>query len=171
MRIVITGPESSGKTTLCQDLSLHYKGRMIPEYARSYLNSKEPQFQYTKEDIIHMALMQNKLSMSDNFKKIQFEDTDLINHLVWSELKFNILPEDIVNLLHNSKPDLYLLCFPDLPWTFDNLRESKNNLVQIFKKHLSIINKLKCNYAIINGIGRQRFNLAKKNVNKFLICK
>ncbi|MDP5043417.1 MAG: ATP-binding protein, partial [Leeuwenhoekiella sp.] len=40
IKIVLFGPESSGKTTLSRALSEYYKTLWVPEYAREYLQKK-----------------------------------------------------------------------------------------------------------------------------------
>ncbi len=167
MRMVITGPESSGKSTLCRDLSQFYKGRMIPEYARKYLESLGL-FEYEYEDVIYIAQQQYLSSQNSNEYSIQFEDTDLLNIIVWMEMKFNKIDTDIFGLFEVNLADYYLICLPDLKWEYDPLRESPLELDLIFKRHLFYLQKYHLNYRIVSGYGRQRLNNAIFHVQDML---
>ena len=52
-KIVVIGPESSGKSTLCQDLSAYFKSSYLPEYARIYLENNGSQ--YTYQDVLKIT--------------------------------------------------------------------------------------------------------------------
>ncbi|NOT36164.1 MAG: ATP-binding protein [Saprospiraceae bacterium] len=168
MRIVLTGPESSAKTTLCRDLSLHYKGRMIPEYARSYLEQKTNFEEYTMQDVLFIGHKQYSNSHEFKSPEIQFEDTDLVNILVWLKLKFQYKSTELLNLLISFKPQLYLVCIPDIPWTYDPMRESRFHQTKILKEHLQLIIENNIQFQFISGSGRQRINIAKFHIDNFM---
>ncbi len=52
-KIVVIGPESTGKSTLCEKLADHYNTLWVPEYAREYLEKHGPE--YTYEDLYDIA--------------------------------------------------------------------------------------------------------------------
>ncbi|MEP7165005.1 MAG: ATP-binding protein [Ferruginibacter sp.] len=131
-KIVVIGPESTGKSTLCAQLARHYKTQWVPEYARAYLLKHGTN--YTLEDLYTIAEGQLK-GEEDIINKMQqlqstdlsptpvFIDTDFIVIRVWSEFVFNNCDNRILNKIASRHYDLYLLCNTDLPWVKDELRE------------------------------------------------
>ena len=133
-KIVIIGPESTGKSTLCKQLAAHYNTMWVEEYAREYLlkNGKA----YTYENLLDVAKGQvereqlaidnwqlaNK-SEIDNLKSPIFIDTDMHVMKVWCEFVYEKCHHWILNRIVERKYDLYLLCNIDLPWVKDELRE------------------------------------------------
>ena len=133
-KIVIIGPESTGKSTLCEQLAAHYNTIWCPEYAREFLLKNG--IDYNFEDLLTIAKGQLdleekhlKLSAANN-KNNQalpanylFIDTDQYVMKVWCEFVFNRCHTWILNRIVEHPCDLYLLCNIDLPWTKDELRE------------------------------------------------
>jgi NadR type nicotinamide-nucleotide adenylyltransferase len=126
-KIVVIGPESTGKSTLCQQLSAHYNTLWVKEYAREYLltNGKG----YTYEDLYTIASGQllaedniTKKAIEEGYSKL-FIDTDMYVMKVWSEYVFGKCNNKILNHIVEREYDLYLLCNIDLPWEKDELRE------------------------------------------------
>ncbi|HMJ48025.1 MAG TPA: ATP-binding protein [Ferruginibacter sp.] len=140
-KIVVLGPESTGKSTLCTQLAAWYHTQWVPEYAREYLltNGKD----YTWEDLSLIA--RGQLSQEDkavNEKNqpgnLLFIDTDLYVIKVWSEYVFNKCDNFILTAIASRQYDLYLLCNTDLPWVEDELREypdlySRQKLFHFYK--------------------------------------
>lgn len=126
-RVVVTGPESTGKSTLCEQLAAHYQTMWVPEYAREYLTRYGTSYQY--RDLLTIAHGQiageDKLAQEAVAadQSLLFVDTDLYVMKVWSEYVFDQCDQWILNGIATRKYDLYLLCNIDLPWVKDDLRE------------------------------------------------
>jgi NadR type nicotinamide-nucleotide adenylyltransferase len=128
-KIVIIGPESTGKSTLCDQLAAHFKTIWIKEYAREYLLKNGTG--YTFENLLTIAkgqLLQedtglSKLSTINHQPSTVFFDTDMYVMKVWCEFVFEKCHHWILNRIVERKYDLYLLCNTDLPWVKDELRE------------------------------------------------
>ncbi len=160
IKIVVTGPESSGKTSLCLSLSDCYKSTMIPDKSREYL-AKTNGF-YCLQDVVNIAKLQSDVNFSRvSQTNIIFCDTDALTCLIWAQEKYQILPVEIVNLLQTNKPDFYLLCFPDLDWEFDVLRENKNDRLRLFNTYYSKIVQSGIPYSMVTGKGVQRMMNAR----------
>ena len=126
-KIVVIGPESTGKSTLCAQLAAHYNTLWVPEYAREYLEKNGPEYSY--EDLLTIAKGQidleekvcnNQLAINHQPSTINpelstvFIDTDMYVMKVWSEFVFNKCHNWILNRIAERKYDLYLLCDIDL---------------------------------------------------------
>jgi NadR type nicotinamide-nucleotide adenylyltransferase len=133
-KIVIIGPESTGKSTLCEGLAAHYHTAWVREYAREYLLTHGTQYSY--EDLSTIARGQLELedgaaaSLAERDEgamlsgdPILFIDTDLYVMKVWSEYVFGRCETWILNAIVARHYDGYLLCRTDLPWAKDELRE------------------------------------------------
>lgn len=126
-KVVIIGPESTGKSTICKELAKHFDTLWCPEYAREFLLKNGTNYTYT--DLLSIA--KGQLEMEDRFiqqsiaqhKKMLFIDTDMYVMKVWCEFVFGQCHQYILNQIVSRKYDLYLLCNTDLPWTKDELRE------------------------------------------------
>ena len=135
IRIVITGPESTGKTLLSKQLAEHFKTDWIPEYAREYVENLDRA--YTFEDVEKIAKKQIETD-KQIFKKtndLVFIDTWLIITKVWFTEVYKNVPDWIHEHIISSKIDLFLLCKPDIEWAEDPLRENKNKRDYLFQKY------------------------------------
>jgi len=128
-KIVIIGPESTGKSTLCSQLAGHFKTSWVPEYAREYLERNGTN--YTYEDLLIIA--KGQVGLEDSIPATSnpqpatlFIDTDMYVMKVWCEFAFGKCHSWILNQIAIRKYDLYLLCNVDLPWIADELREYPN---------------------------------------------
>jgi NadR type nicotinamide-nucleotide adenylyltransferase len=148
-KIVVIGPESTGKSTLCEGLARHFHTDWVPEYARAYLETHG--MAYTYEDLTTIARGQLALEDSHAAAMAQqgeqvggqsdgllFIDTDLYVMKVWSEYVFSRCETWILKEIAGRKYDGYLLCRTDLPWATDPLREypdleTRERLFHIYK--------------------------------------
>ena len=147
-KIVIIGPESTGKSTLCSQLAAHYNSVWCPEYAREYLLKYGTD--YTFDDLLEIAKGQIELeektlksvaSTKENehlsFLPV-FIDTDMHVMKVWCEFVFGRCHRFILDEILRREYDLYLLANIDLEWVKDELREypdlvTRKKLYNIYK--------------------------------------
>ena len=155
-KIIITGPESSGKTTLCKNISLLLNIPFAEEYARKYL--KKIKKDYSPDDLIKIAKGQLK---SEKNKKIL--DTDLITIKIWSNYKYGQCDKWILDQIKKQKNRnrIYLICKPDLPWETDPLRENPKDRMKLFQIYKEEISDLGHRYYIISKRNRDAKPIAK----------
>jgi nicotinamide riboside kinase len=150
MRIAIVGPESSGKTTLTEQLMFRGIGGLIADATREYLDELDRP--YTEEDLLEMAqdhaqwfgdaaafgeehhqALHGKDPVARRApRKPMFFDTDILNIKIWSQEKFGRVHPEIERLVRVLKYDLRLLCRPDIPWVPDPLRENPHDRDRLF---------------------------------------
>jgi len=155
-KIIVTGPESSGKTTLCKALSKHFNIPFSKELAREYLN--ELGGDYKQEDLLEIA----KGQLESEFNS-QLLDTDLITIKIWSNYKYGNCDKWILDEIEKQKSEnrFYLLCTPNIPWEADTQRESPNNREKLFELYKEEIASLGHDYFIVEGEERKEKSISK----------
>ena len=177
-KVVIIGPESTGKSSLCKALAEHYKTIWVKEFAREYLerNGKD----YAFEDLYIIALGQLEeientvvkvgIQQEENTQNLLFIDTDLHVIKIWSEFVFNKCDNRILTEITKQQYDLYLLCDVDLPWVNDNLREYPDLKVRqkLFHYYKEEMTAQKTPWKIISGNYDERTIAAIKFIDQNL---
>ncbi len=175
MKVAVIGPESTGKSTLCEQLAMQYGATWVPEYARDHL--QEHGTSYTYDDLLLIARRQvalederHSLITSTSAHRPLFIDTDLYVMKVWCEFVFDRCHTWILDHIAQRQYDLYLLCDTDLPWIQDELREypdleRRRQLYCIYKDMM--INQ-STPWVNISGSYEQRLQTAIEAVDKLL---
>lgn len=179
-KIVIVGPESTGKSTLSDQLASHFHTEWCPEFAREYLLKHGMKYSY--DDLLTIAKGQidleekfearvkNKIS-TDIDPLLLFIDTDMYVMKVWCEFVFDKCHPFILEQIANRNYDLYLLCNVDLPWVKDELREYPD--LETRKKIYKIYKDLMINQSVpwvdISGNYEERLQKAITSVNRLLL--
>lgn len=124
MKVVITGPESTGKSWLTKSLARHYNRPFAEEFARLYLDQNDGR--YREEDLLEIAEGQMKLEeqVAEISPDLILCDTGLEVIRVWSEWKYGQCHLDILKKSFEHQPDMFILLKPDVPWLPDPLREN-----------------------------------------------
>ena len=122
-RILILGPESTGKSTLAEKLAKHFAEPWVPEVAREYLEKLDRTYAY--EDLLQIGKQQMQLEdeLAMQAQHFLFCDTDLRVIQVWSQHRYGKVDPWVLEEIARRTYDLILLCAPDLPWQADPLRE------------------------------------------------
>ena len=156
-KIGIIGPESTGKSTLASYLAHRYGGVLVPEYAREYMEKRACASAYTYEDVVNIAQQQVQQLQNSNHggitegyrSNVVFFDTELIITKVWFLHKFGKCPEFVEKALHDYPMDVYLLCYPDMEWVPDPVRENPDIREYLFDWYEREIQALGIPYYII----------------------
>lgn len=185
-KIVIIGPESTGKSTLCTQLADHYKTIWVKEYAREYLLTHGTN--YTFDNLLDIA--KGQLNLEDaqtkqfhysgdgeqdyskpfSARHPVFIDTDLYVLKVWCEFVFDQCHHWILNQIAERNYDLYLLCNVDLPWTKDELREYPDLTTRekLYHHYKDIMINQQVQWVSISGGYAQRLQTAITAIDKLL---
>tara|TARA_R110002050_G_scaffold110892_3_gene223601 strand:+ start:10808 stop:11371 length:564 start_codon:yes stop_codon:yes gene_type:complete len=173
IKIVMFGPESTGKTTLSEQLARYYNSVWVPEYAREYLQNKWNEERKTCEpkDLLPIAegqmILENKLAKKAN--KILICDTDLLETKVYSEAYYIGHCDPILEkyALENSY-DLYFLTYIDIPWEEDDLRDKPLEREKMFQYFKDTLDKYNRKYVLLKGDKNTRLKTAIQHINKLL---
>ena len=173
IKVVLFGPESTGKTTLSRQLARHYNSVWVPEYAREYLQNKWNNERKTCEpkDLMPIAIGQMKIEneLVQKTDTILICDTDLLETKVYSEAYYSDTCDPILetNALKNSY-DLYFLTYIDTPWEADDLRDKPNERERMFKAFEETLIKYNKPYVLLKGNKQERLKSAIKHIDNLL---
>ena len=152
-RILILGPESTGKSTLAEDLASHFGEPWVPEFAREYLEQIDRPYRY--EDLLEIGKGQvaSEELLAEQAEKFLFVDTDLRVIHIWSEHRFGKTDSWVMEQLAQRNYDLILLTDTDLPWTPDPLREYPELEMRqyFFDKYLNLTKESGFPYSVVSG--------------------
>jgi NadR type nicotinamide-nucleotide adenylyltransferase len=122
--VVVSGSESTGKTTLAADLASHYGTVSSPEFAREYLERKRSPLDDSDVEPIARGQIAGEDEAATRASGLLILDTDLVSTVVYSRHYYGRCPEWIAEAARSRLADLYLLLQPDVPWVPDgNLRD------------------------------------------------
>ncbi|NMH86985.1 AAA family ATPase [Flavivirga algicola] len=173
IKVVLFGPESTGKTTLSRQLARYYNSVWVPEYAREYLQNKWNNERKTcePEDLLPIAEGQMKLEnkLAKKTDSILICDTDLLETKVYSEAYYLGSCDPILEkyALENTY-DLYFLTYIDTPWEADDLRDKPEDREEMFEAFQNELIKNKKPYVLLKGDKKQRLKTAVKHIDKLL---
>ncbi|MGB2475341.1 MAG: AAA family ATPase [Flavobacteriaceae bacterium] len=173
IRVVLYGPESTGKTTLAKALAAHYATRWVPEFAREYLQDKweKQRTVCTLDDLIPIAYGQLEAENKalDNTHRLLFCDTNILVTKVWSETHFNgYCPPEIQTLFETLHYDLYLLTNIDVPWEKDDLRDRPNQRQPMLEYFQQQLLDFKLPYLMVSGSPEERCQQAIAKIDALL---
>ena len=167
MKIAITGPESTGKTTLARDLAKIFDAIWIPEFAREYLLLRNGKYQF--DDIEIIAREQEKTWKQARDIELAFFDTEFTVFKIWSEIKFSKVSPYIIESLENQDFDHYFICDPKgIEWEEDPLREHPERREEFFSLYLRVMNSNNRSYTVLTGTWEERLEKATEKVNQLL---
>ncbi|NJO63449.1 MAG: AAA family ATPase [Richelia sp. RM2_1_2] len=170
-RIVLTGAESVGKSTMIKYLTKHYNTNHVDEYGRLYCEIHKPATLYPVDfTFIAKKQIENEDVAAFYSNKILFCDTDLIVTEIYSRMYNNDCPQEIVKINKSRKYDLHLLLDVDLEFENDGTRiylDPKRRQEHSDKIENALI-FYGANYRKISGKGEDRFKNAINEINKYL---
>lgn len=186
-KIVAIGPESTGKSTLCEELAKHFDATWCPEYAREYLNQNGIKYKY--DDLLKIAQGQLMMEdycveLTDNREQLTkvsglsftanhsplFVDTNMYVMKVWYEYAFGKCEQFVLDEIANRKYDLYLFCNIDLPWIEEPMREypDEKSRIELYNIYKDILINQTTKWVEISGNYEERFQKAINAVKNII---
>lgn len=158
-RLIITGPESSGKTTLAEALSDYFSRPYVEEYARPYLKITGGHYEESDLRVIaeYQRMLERNLSgQIDGFPLVC--DTSMLVLKIWSLVQYDRVHPVIERALRNRRDSLYVLCSPDFPWEPDPLREHPNRRDALFERYRKELEEMGAQYIVVRGPAEERLD-------------
>ncbi|HXT15943.1 MAG TPA: ATP-binding protein [Gemmatimonadaceae bacterium] len=137
IRVVLTGSESTGKTTLAARLAEHYGAELVPEFVREFATRKGGAIDFAD----HGPIARGQMALEDEHiaraTQLVVQDTDLLSTVVYCEHYFGRCPPWIVEAAKVRAPNLYLLCETDMEWVADGVRDRghmREEMQELFRR-------------------------------------
>lgn len=171
IKVVLFGPESTGKSTLAKQLADHYDTVFVPEYSRIYAEAQLLQNKLlSKDDVLPIAQGQMQLEnkWTPKANTVLICDTDLLETKVYSEAYYGICHPDLEKYAIENFYDLYFLTYIDIPWVADHLRDKPHERETMFKAFENALKTYNKPYILLKGTMAERFELAVNQIDELI---
>ena len=173
IKIVLFGPESTGKTTMSEILAKHYNTVWVAEYAREYLQDKWNNERKTCEDSDLIPIAKGQIALENALAKkadkVLICDTDLLETKVYSEAYYGGYAHPTLDKFAlENQYDLYLLTNIDTPWEADDLRDRPDQREEMYKAFEDALIKYNRPFIELNGSIKERTEIAIIAIDKLL---
>ena len=160
-RIVVTGSESTGKTTLARMLADRYGTVATPEFSREYADARKVPLD--RHDVEAIAVGQ--IATEDRWmwraqRGLLFLDTDLFSTVVYGSHYYGSLEPWIERVAEERRGDLYLLLDIDVPWVHDTIRDRGAQRAEMHALFRGMLERYRLPYVTISGDWGERLQRA-----------
>ena len=169
IRVVLTGSESTGKTTLAARLAAHYGVIAVPEFVREYAATRDGALEFSDHGPIargQMALEDEAIARGES---VVIQDTDLLSTVVYCDHYFGACPPWIIDAARARRPDLYLLCEIDLPWIEDGIRDRGHMREDMQNLFRAAVRASGAPVVVIDGDAEKRLAKAVDAIDQLLL--
>ena len=171
-RVVLTGSECTGKTTLAQHLARHFRVSWVPEFAREYAEGKGALLDFSD----HRPIARGQIALEDEYRRsaetrderVLIQDTDLLSTAVYCAHYYGECPRWIQDAARDRHPDLYLLLDIDLPWVADAPRDRGHMRPEMQALFRDAVRRSGVPFVEISGDAEQRFTTARVAIEDLL---
>jgi NadR type nicotinamide-nucleotide adenylyltransferase len=171
IRVVLTGSESTGKTTLAARLATHYQAELVPEFVRGYAERIGRPIGFEDHGPIARGQIELENDHIAGAANLVVQDTDLLSTVVYCDHYFGTCPPWIVETAVARRPDLYLLCEIDVPWIADLVRDRGDRREEIQALFRAAVKSSKSTIAVISGDWDERFQRATDAIDALRLAR
>jgi NadR type nicotinamide-nucleotide adenylyltransferase len=164
-RIVVTGSESVGKTTLAHRLGEHFGVPVAAEFVRGYAAQRGGKLGFNDHGPIARGQMASEDAATARAKDIVILDTDLVSTVVYCEHYFKMCPEWIKEEAAKRASGLYILLKPDIPWVADGVRDRGTRREEMHELFAAKLREMKLVFVELGGEGDERLAAAIKAIS------
>ena len=168
LRVCVTGPESTGKTTLARRLAEHFRAEWVPEGSRVY--AERVGRELTADDVIpiareHIRLADAAAALARRAgRRLLVLDTDLLSTVVYARHYYGASPRSVERAERARRADLYLLCDVDVPWLPDGIRDRPENREEMLELFRDALVRRRARHIVVRGDWEERWALAARAV-------
>jgi len=159
-RVVITGSESTGKTTLAAELATALATIWIPEYSRIYAERSGNSLSAATVEPIALGQIEAEDAAESGDHEWLVLDTDLVSTTVYAEHYYGACPLWIMTAARARLGDLYLLGDIDLPWQADGIRDQPASRAVVQQRFIDRLDEFGARVAQVSGTGAGRLGSA-----------
>lgn len=164
IRVGVIGPESTGKSTLCEELAERCGYRCIKEYARTYVEKLGRP--YTYDDVLQIARQQLEELRATYPEPVVLYDTELIITKVWMQYVYGKVAPEVVRAIQEQPMDMYLIMLPDIAAEPDPVRENLDKREYLLNLYVDEVKQTKRPYYLIGGQGEARTRAAMEVIGR-----
>jgi NadR type nicotinamide-nucleotide adenylyltransferase len=177
-RVLIVGAESTGKTTLCQELAQHFQTNWVPEYGREYTEhlytgdliqaGVGEGYQWVTQDFLNIAIEQQRREdqAARTCNRILIGDTNAWATAIWHERYLGFRDPQLDEIGDRAPCNLALLTKIDLPFVQDGIRDGQHIRQWMHDRFLQELASKPFPYHLIFGSGPARVNHAKEAIHR-----
>jgi len=156
LRVVVTGSECTGKTTLARSLAERFGAPWAPEYSRGYCEAKPGPLGPEDVEPIARGQMDDADAAEERATDLLVLDTDLLSTVVYARHYYGACPPWVEEAARARRGDLYLLCAPDLPWTADGVRDRGGAREEMHRLFVAELSSARVAVRSVSGTGPAR---------------
>jgi NadR type nicotinamide-nucleotide adenylyltransferase len=165
VRVVLTGSESTGKSTLAAGLARHYGVEVVPEFVRAFAEQKGAAIDFGDHGPIARGQMAIEDAAIASAQRLVIQDTDLLSTVVYCRHYFGRCPAWIEEAAAARLPDLYLLCATDVDWIADGVRDRGHMRDEMQQLFADAVRASGARFVDVTGLAARRFVLATKEID------
>jgi HTH-type transcriptional regulator, transcriptional repressor of NAD biosynthesis genes len=174
-RVAIVGAESTGKTTLAQNLAQHFHTVWVPEYGREYTEvTVGPDavfgYQWKTEEFVHIARRQIELEdqLAEQANRVLICDTDALATAIWHERYLGSRSPEVEEIARGHSYDLYLLTGVDIPFVQDGIRDGEHLREWMTERFRQELERRHLPWFPLQGSYAERFRTAVTAIEKLI---
>ena len=167
--MVVTGSESTGKTTLATALARRFATTWSREYAREHLDAKGAPLDATDVEPIARGQIAAEDEAVRSASRVAVHDTDLISTVVYATHYYGRCPEWIERAAAERRSDLYLLCDIDVPWVADPQRDRADRRSEMHALFERALARFGCRVEVVRGDWAERERRAMELVESVVV--
>ena len=168
LRVCVTGPESTGKTTLAARIAKRFATEWVPEASRAYAERKGTPL--TADDVTPIAREHVRVAdeRARSARTLLSLDTDLLSTVIYSRHYYGRTPPWIVAAERVRRSHLYLLCDVDVPWLPDGVRDRPANREEMFATFERALKRRRLPHVVVRGGWALRDRIADDAVDELV---
>jgi nicotinamide riboside kinase len=168
VKIVLCGPESTGKSHLGKKLAEALEVPYVNEFARTYLEENGNRYDQEVLGIIWRGHLEHQERSIPKGAKSVLLDTDLLNFYIWYDERYKHIPSALASAMGEERQHRYLVCYPDIPWEADLLRENPHDRLRLFDRYIKTLEFLERPYEVVMETALSRYENAVNAFHKLV---